>query len=73
MRERKTTMQRSCKRCDRLFMATGKTSKICDSCKIVSFKARQRKFRFHNTTIDARKLMILKKKLDKMKYEEALG
>ena len=72
MRTRKTIMQRQCKRCDRIFLAKAKTSRICKNCKIVISRETRKGYYFHRTTIDRRKLLALKKKLDKMSYAEAI-
>jgi len=65
-------MQRQCKRCNNLFKAVGKGSKICNNCRIIIPKKIRKKHSPNKHTIDPKKLMALKKKLDKMSYAEAL-
>ena len=66
-------MLRQCKKCNELFNATAKTSRICPLCRKTSGGRVENKYLLNKYTIDPEKLMILKKKLDKMSYAEAIG
>lgn len=64
-------MQRQCKICDNIYEATAKHQKKCEACKIPRGRPTYNP-NAHKDTIDLKKLMILKKKIDRMKYEEVI-
>lgn len=65
-------MQRQCRKCNNLFQATAKGQRKCESCK-ESLGKRKTKFLYNRNPIDPKKLMVLKKKLDKMSYARAIS
>lgn len=64
-------MLRQCKKCDNLFQATAKGQKKCEGCKL-PIGQHKKKYIFRKSNVDHKKLMILKRKLDKMSYERAI-
>lgn len=64
-------MKKQCKVCDNIYEATAKFQKKCEACKNPPGPSSYNPSA-HSSLVDHKKLMILKKKLDRMSYKKAI-
>lgn len=64
-------MMRQCNKCNKLYEATSKGQKKCEKCK-VGQGSHMKNYVAPKSTLDLKKLMILKKNIAKMSYKEAI-